>query len=141
MQKPDNIDALTRRIEAEGADLRKLREGMARAVGRCESLFSSQFKRLTGFPPAAFIAHCRIQKARELLERGDMTIAAIARTLGYSSSAHFSAQFRLFCGMSPRTYRTAISRSPTSESSHGQITRVRSRSETHAAGTQGADLW
>ena len=30
-----------------------------------------------------------------------------ARTLGYSSAAHFSSQFRLFCGMSPRTCRRA----------------------------------
>ena len=86
---------------------------MARFVGRCESLFSSEFKRLTGFPPAAFIAHCRIQKARELLEKGDMSIAAISRTLGYSSVAHFSSQFRLFCGMSPRKYRTTASQSTT----------------------------
>ena len=88
-------------------EARRTIEGMARAVGKCESLFSSEFKHLTGFPPAAFIAHCRIQKARELLEKGDMSIAAIARTLGYSSAAHFSSQFRLFCGMSPRTCRRA----------------------------------
>lgn len=86
-------------------EARRTIEDMARTVGKCESLFSSEFKRMTGFPPAAFIAHCRIQKARELLEKGDMSIAAIARTLGYSSAAHFSSQFRLFCGMSPRTCR------------------------------------
>ena len=94
-------------------EVRRTIEGMARVVGRCESLFSSEFKRLTGFPPAAFIAHCRIQKARELLEKGDMSIAAISRTLGYSSVAHFSSQFRLFCGMSPRKYRTTASQSTT----------------------------
>jgi len=40
-----------------------------------------------------------------------MSIAAIARTLGYSSAAHFSSQFRLFCGMSPRKYRMTASQS------------------------------
>ena len=94
-------------------ETRRSIEGMSRTVGKCESLFSSEFKRMTGFPPAAFIAHCRIQKARELLEKGDMSIAAIARTLGYSSAAHFSSQFRLFCGMSPRKYRTTASQSTT----------------------------
>ena len=78
---------------------------MARTVGKCESLFASTFKRLTGFPPAAFIAHCRIQKARELLEKGNMAVAAIAHVLGYSSTAHFSSQFRLFYGLSPRDCR------------------------------------
>lgn len=88
-------------------EARRTIEDMARTVGKCESLFSSEFKRMTGFPPAAFIAHCRIQKARELLEKGDMSIAAIARTLGYSSAAHFSSQFRLFYGLSPRDCRRA----------------------------------
>ena len=81
--------------------------------GKSVSTLSREFKRLTGFPPAAFIAHCRIQKARELLEKGDTSIAAIAGTLGYSSAAHFSSQFRLFCGMSPHKYRTTASQSTT----------------------------
>ena len=34
-----------------------------------------------------------------------MTVAAISHALGYSSTAHFSNQFQLFCGMSPRTCR------------------------------------
>ena len=91
----------------EHPEKRRTVEDMARAVGKCESLFASTFKHLTGFPPAAFIAHCRIQKARELLEKGNMTVAAIAHALGFSSTAHFSSQFRLFCGMSPRTCRRA----------------------------------
>ena len=33
-----------------------------------------------------------------------LTVEDMARTLGYSSTAHFSSQFQLFCGMSPRAY-------------------------------------
>ena len=80
-------------------------EDMARKIGKCESLFASTFKHLTGFHPAAFIAHCRIQNTRELLEHSDMAISAIAHALGYSSTAYFSSQFQQFCCMSPRTYR------------------------------------
>ena len=108
--RSDRAPAGVHRIVAdirEHPEKRRTVVDMARTVGKCESLFASTFKHLTGFPPAAFIAHCRIQKARELLEKGDTSIAAIAGTLGYSSAAHFSSQFRLFCGMSPRDCRRA----------------------------------
>ena len=91
----------------EHPETRRTIEGMAREIGQCESLFTLAFKRMTGFPPAAFIAHCRIQKAREMLANPSLTIAGIARSLGYSSAAHFSSQFRLFCGMTPRDYRNS----------------------------------
>ena len=88
-------------------EARRTIEDMARTVGKCESLFSSEFKRLTGFPPAAFIANCRIEKARDMLMKPSLSIAGIARSLGFSSAAHFSNQFRLFYGMSPRAYRNS----------------------------------
>ena len=78
---------------------------MARECGLCESSFIESFKKATGFPPAAFITHCRIEKAKQLLIEGSRPIAQIADTLGYSSSAHFSSQFRLFCGKTPSAFR------------------------------------
>ena len=58
---------------------------------------------------AAFIANCRLQKGRNLLESSSMTIAAIARSLGYCSTAHFSSQFKLSYGITPRMCRTSTS--------------------------------
>ena len=78
---------------------------MARQCGLCESSFIESFKKATGFPPAAFMTHCRIEKAKRLLIEGSLPIARIADTLGYSSSAHFSSQFRLFCGKTPSAFR------------------------------------
>jgi len=91
----------------EHPETRRTIEGMAREIGQCESLFTASFKRMTGFPPAAFIAHCRIEKARDMLLKPSLSIAGIARSLGFSSAAHFSSQFRLFCGTSPRAYRNS----------------------------------
>ena len=90
---------------------------MARATGRCESRFNAEFKRATGFPPVAFIANCRLQKGRNLLESSSMTIAAIARSLGYCSTAHFSSQFKLFYGITPRECRRSASQTPENGSS------------------------
>jgi transcriptional regulator GlxA family with amidase domain len=91
----------------EHPETRRTIEGMAREIGQSESLFTASFKRMTGFPPAAFIAHCRIGKARDMLLKPSLSIAGIARSLGFSSAAHFSNQFRLFYGMSPRAYRNS----------------------------------
>ena len=106
------------RPTAAAGDIRQLADGikampearrttgqMARQCGLCESSFIESFKKATGFPPAAFITHCRIEKAKQLLTEGSRPIAQIADALGYSSSAHFSSQFRLFCGQTPRAFR------------------------------------
>ena len=110
-QKPTSAHAVPSAIGRLVADIqlhperRRTVAEMARATGHCESGFNTDFKRATGFPPAAFIANCRIEKSRELLRSSSMPIAAIAQLLGYASPAHFTAQFRLFCGISPREFR------------------------------------
>ena len=101
---PSTIDRIVADIQLHPERHRTVAE-MARATGRCESRFNVEFKRATGFPPVAFIANCRIQKGRELLESSSMTIAAIARSLGYCSTAHFSSQFKLSYGITPRMCR------------------------------------
>lgn len=108
---PQSIDRLISDIRQK-PELHRTVEEMARATGRCESRFNAEFKRATGFPPASFIANCRIQKGHELLESSSMTISAIARSLGYSSTAHFSSQFKLFCGITPRAHRRSASQTP-----------------------------
>ena len=99
-----SIDKIVADIR-ERPELHRTVEEMARTSGHCESMFNIQFKRATGFPPAAFIANCRIQKGRHLLETSSVSISAIARSLGYCSTAHFSSQFKLFHGITPRECR------------------------------------
>ena len=114
-QKPTSVHAIPSAIDRIVADIQLHPERhrtvaeMARATGRCESRFNVEFKRATGFPPVAFIANCRIQKGRELLESSPMTIAAIARSLGYCSTAHFSSQFKISYGITPRMCRKSTS--------------------------------
>ena len=106
-----SIERLVSDIRQKPGQQRTVEE-MARATGRSESRFNTEFKRATGFPPAAFIVNCRIQKGRQLLETSSLAISAIARSLGYCSTAHFSAQFKLFCGMTPRECRKTASQAP-----------------------------
>ena len=47
----------------------------------------------------------RIERVKELLAYGDLTVSEIADKLRYSSVAHLSAQFRAQTGMSPTEFR------------------------------------
>jgi AraC-like DNA-binding protein len=59
-----------------------------------------RFKRLTGLPPHAFLLERRIDCAKEMLASG-MSVVSVAHRLGFSSSQHFSGQFKAITGMSP----------------------------------------
>ncbi|QJD95994.1 helix-turn-helix transcriptional regulator [Mucilaginibacter robiniae] len=54
-----------------------------------------------------FIIRQKVEKIKELLQYGDLNLNEIAYKMGYSSSAHLSAQFKHITGLSPSRYRTA----------------------------------
>lgn len=51
-----------------------------------------------------FIAQ-KIERAKELLEYGELSLNEIADQLGYSSAAHLSSQFKTLTGLTPRQYK------------------------------------
>lgn len=53
-----------------------------------------------------YIIQQKVEKAKELLEYGELNLNEIAFHMGYSSSAHLSTQFKSVTGMSPSTYKT-----------------------------------
>lgn len=63
------------------------------------------FKELYGISVAAHIKEHRMEQAARLLQDTDLTIAEIARAVGYSSQSRFSAAFKSFFHMLPREYR------------------------------------
>ncbi|QNR84241.1 helix-turn-helix transcriptional regulator [Pedobacter riviphilus] len=52
-----------------------------------------------------FIAQ-KIEKAKEMLTYGELTLSEIAYQLNYSSVAHLSAQFKKVTGITPSVYKT-----------------------------------
>lgn len=52
------------------------------------------FKREIGSTPHQFLLQIRLKKAKELLEIGDLTIAKIAKMVGFQSISHFSMVFK-----------------------------------------------
>ena len=53
-----------------------------------------------------FIIQQKVEKIKELLEYGELNLNEIAYQMGYSSSAHLSAQFKSTTGLTPSQYKT-----------------------------------
>lgn len=64
------------------------------------------FARKYGMSIIDFMHELRIREARRLLAHSDMTLSAIAESVGYNAYQHFLKQFERRTGMKPAAYRT-----------------------------------
>lgn len=78
---------------------------LARRAALSPTALLQRFKRLTGFPPHAFVLSCRIDKAKQELEKGDAPVAMIADNLGFPSAQHFATSFKRIVGKTPSEWR------------------------------------
>jgi AraC family transcriptional regulator len=67
--------------------------------------FARLFQRSTGVPPHQFVVRTRIDRAVTLLAARELSIARIARAVGFRTASHFSTVFRRVTGVTPRAYR------------------------------------
>lgn len=63
------------------------------------------FEKHTGLSPNTYITEYRISKAKELLEREELSIAEVAESVGYEDCFYFSRVFKKQTGTAPSTYR------------------------------------
>ena len=70
-----------------------------------ESVFNTRFKKLTGYPPHAFLQKCKLDAVAELLARCDDPISRLAHDFGYNSTQHLAGQFKATFGMTMREFR------------------------------------
>lgn len=80
---------------------------LAAAVGSSRAVFARRFTDLVGEPPIAFLTGWRLAVAADLLQSSRVTIAAVARQVGYSTPFALSSAFKRAYGVSPNTYRAA----------------------------------
>jgi AraC-like DNA-binding protein len=78
---------------------------LAAAVGCSRAVFASRFTEQVGEPPIAFLTNWRLALAADLLRSSRVTIAAVARQVGYSTPFALSSAFKRAYGVSPNTYR------------------------------------
>ena len=80
---------------------------LAARTGLSPSTLRARFKALTGLSPHGYLVSCRIQRAKEELAGGTMSVADLALSLGFASARHFSTAFKLATGLSPRQWARA----------------------------------
>lgn len=82
-----------------------LSERLHEATGHGYGYLSRLFSETTGTTIERYYIAQRIERAKELLTYGELTLSQIADRLHYSSTAHLSAQFKSVTGMTPSRFR------------------------------------
>lgn len=67
--------------------------------------FATSFKRSTGVSPTAWLARQRIDHARALLRRGDLSLSEVAAATGFTDQSHFTRAFSRLVGVPPGAWR------------------------------------
>lgn len=78
---------------------------LAARVGLSTSHFAALFRKATGGGVVEYVKRLRIARASELLVTTAMTVADVARAVGYDDPFYFSRQFRGVHDCSPTTFR------------------------------------
>ena len=78
---------------------------LAREAFMSPGHFSRSFRAAYGETPYSYLMTRRIERAKMLLRRGDMTITEVCFAVGCSSLGSFSSRFTELVGETPSAYR------------------------------------
>lgn len=85
----------------------KVSEYLADSLHQNYSSLSSVFSEREETTIEKYLIHLKIERVKELLSYGEMTLSEIAWKLNYSSVAYLSSQFKQITGMSVTDYKKA----------------------------------
>ena len=94
-------ELITENLQEEGFSVTRLSEELFMSA----KTLSRKLNALTGFSPRDFIKTVRINKAVELMQTTDFTIAEISFQTGFYSSSHFSKIFKERFKITPTEFR------------------------------------
>jgi AraC-like DNA-binding protein len=80
-------------------------ETLAQIAGLSKWHFARAFKQSVGTPPHFYLLQRRLEQAKRLLAQTDLPLAQIALKSGFGDQSHFSRRFRMFIGVTPRSFR------------------------------------
>jgi AraC-like DNA-binding protein len=80
-------------------------KALADAAHLARSQYAACFKRQTGYAPMDYFRRLKMHRACQLLDKTDLSIKAIAASLGYADQLYFSRAFKAVNEMSPLAYR------------------------------------
>lgn len=78
---------------------------LARAALMSPGHFSRSFRAAFGETPYSYLMTRRIERAKALLRRGDLTVTEVCFEVGCTSLGSFSSRFTELVGESPSAYR------------------------------------
>jgi AraC-like DNA-binding protein len=117
VMRRDALGRVTRYIREHMSSGFKLEEAAA-AVHLSPNYLTHLLKRETGQTFVELVTARRMERARDLLERTPLPIAAIAREVGFEDAAYFTRRFRQWFKSPPSKYRARVTRQRTRSTRH-----------------------
>ncbi|QOG00561.1 AraC family transcriptional regulator [Flavobacterium sp. MDT1-60] len=77
---------------------------MARMANMSESKFKNLFRKITGLTPNKFFMDNKLLKAKELLEKKQLSISQVSDQLSFTNNSYFASKFKENFGISPKTF-------------------------------------
>lgn len=70
--------------------------------------FARLFKQSTSASPHQYLLQRRLERAKALLQRPDLSLSQISLEAGFADQSHFTNVFRKFLGVSPAKFRASL---------------------------------
>lgn len=98
--------AITEKIQGDLSEQQfNFSQILSSTLNKDYSSLSKLFSEAEGITIEKFIIDQKIERAKEMLAYGEKNLNDIAFELGYSSLAHFSAQFKKITGFTPSEFK------------------------------------
>ena len=103
----ENTDALfeIKKLIDEGVETMPTIIELSKRSGLNRDKFKKGFKQLFVLPVYRYHCKVKMEKAKQLLEKGDDPINEIAWALGYEHPSNFCIAFKKYSGLCPAAYR------------------------------------
>lgn len=102
LSKQDLLSAIDYINDNLSQDLRLV--DVANVIGLSTSHFTRQFKQTMGITPYQYVIQRRVERAKLLLRRGDLTIQEIALQVGFADQSHLTYLFKRILGVTPKQF-------------------------------------
>lgn len=98
------IDHALARLADPGLDV----DALARRAHLSRRTFDRHFRALVGDSPLQWLVRQRVLRAQRLLEVSDLSVDAVARSVGFADGVSLRPHFRRLVGVAPATYRDSF---------------------------------
>src|SRR5262249_57231047 len=102
--RPGRLNSIVEYIE-EQLDASPTLEEMAATAHLSVYHFARQFKAATGLPPHQYVIMRRVERAKLLLQGGDLSLAEVAADAGFAGQSVLCHHFKRLVGVTPRQFR------------------------------------